>query len=74
MSYYEYLAWLFNKGRLEDSNERALDSRPFFTPNMVDAWRLAKRFLGAADVADDFPELTAFARASDARDRKPADC
>lgn len=69
LSYYEYLAWLFNHDRLKVD-----DARQFFGHRMISGWRLGKGFLGLADMKETFPELTRFYDASTAAERLPLDC
>jgi hypothetical protein len=53
LSNYEYLAWLFNHKHLTLSS-----ARTFWTPYMLDAYKLGTTFVYYKHVRDDFPELT----------------
>lgn len=55
LSYYEYLAWLYNAGELKDTN-----SRRVFAPRLIDGKDVAQRLVDPDLV--DFPELKRFAR------------
>jgi hypothetical protein len=54
---YEYLAWLFNHKRVTVG-----DARVFFGGRMIDGWRLARRYLGHAELTRVYPELSRFVR------------
>jgi hypothetical protein len=67
LDYYEYLAWLFNHQRLNVE-----DSRRFFSPRMIDGWRLARRYLGGDEVRHEYVELEKFV--GDSTKRSPDPC
>lgn len=57
LDYYEYLSWLFNRGRLTVAS-----SREFFAGRMIAGWRMARHYLGGDQLADLYPELTRFVK------------
>ena len=63
LDYYQYLAWLFNHGRLT-----VTDSRDFFGERMIDGWRLGRLFFGD-EMAIRYGELDRFVRATPPGDR-----
>jgi hypothetical protein len=54
MDGYEYLAWLFNHGRLEKS------ARDLIGHRMIAGWRLANRFLPSDTLRATYPQLWTF--------------
>jgi hypothetical protein len=69
LDYYEYLAWLFNHGRLTVS-----DSRAFFRGRMTDGWRLGRHFFGHDELRVRYRELERFVRTTPARERGEPAC
>lgn len=57
LDYYEYLSWLFNRGRLTVAS-----SREFFSGRMIAGWRMARHYLGSEQLGDLYPELTRFVK------------
>lgn len=60
LSYYEYLAWLYNSGQL-----KATQSRSVFAARLIDGRDVAKAFLDL----DEYPQIRDFAGTA-----KPGDC
>ena len=58
LSYYEYLAWLYNSGQLKET-----DSRAVFAERLIDGRDVAKIFLDL----DNYPELRHFAHQTKSR-------
>jgi hypothetical protein len=52
---YDYLAWLFARGRLTLD-----DARDYMAPAMIDAYRLGKAFIPPADLTRHVPYLERF--------------
>jgi hypothetical protein len=57
LDYYEYLSWLFNRGRLTVTG-----ARDFFGPRMIDGWRLGRHFLGQDELRLRYRQLERFVR------------
>ena len=69
LDYYEYLAWLFNHGRLTVTG-----SRDFFGGRMIDGWRMARHFLGQDELKLRYRELDQFVRDTPHVQRGPDGC
>jgi len=69
LDYYEYLAWLFNHGRVTVTG-----SRVFFAERMIEGWRLGRHFYGNELVRDRYAELERFVRATPAAQRGDGGC
>jgi hypothetical protein len=57
LDYYEYLSWLFNRGRLTVPG-----ARDFFGVRMIDGWRLGRHFLGHDELRLTYRQLDRFVR------------
>jgi len=70
IEYYEYLAWLFNSGRLDIEGARS-----YFAPRMIDGWKIARAFYPDPVFAKAHAELATFVRETkDEKDQPPKRC
>ena len=60
LDYYEYLAWLFNRGRLTIRT-----AREYWAPNMIDAYRLGQVYFPQVAIEERYPELKRFRHQTD---------
>ena len=68
LTYYDYLAWLFNQGQI--TLESAMR---YWGPDMIDVYDLGTKFMGAEGVDLLYAELAHFEKSAD-EDRLPDPC
>ena len=59
LDYYDWLAWLFNQGRI-----RYAPAKAYWSAKMFQAWQFGDRFFASPVIKDAYPELTRMSAAA----------